>query len=179
MQLSFREVDVNSWKDFTALFEERGGPKICWCMPWRASVAEAKQRDGASRRAQIQLRINDRVQVGLLGYLGGRPVSWCSIAPRETFRNLGGPEASATECIWSLTCIFIKREYRGKGFGPQIIRAAVEHAKSNGATSIESYPVDRDSPSFRFMGFVDMFEAEGFAEVGRTGQRRHVLRLNS
>jgi hypothetical protein len=31
-QLRFREVDVQSWKDFARLFEDRGGPKSCWCM---------------------------------------------------------------------------------------------------------------------------------------------------
>jgi GNAT superfamily N-acetyltransferase len=146
-------------------------------MVWRASTVEAKHRDGASRRAQLAERVNTGVPIGLLGYWENRPIAWCSIAPRPTYRNLGGPEARPTECIWSLACMFIKREFRGKNLTAQVIEAAVEHAKARGATIVEAYPVDRDSPSFRFMGFVDMFVDAGFNEVGRAGQRRRVMRL--
>ena len=43
--------------------------------------------------------------------------------------------------------------------------------------AVEAYPVDPDSPSFRFMGWVSVFKAAGFREVGRAGTRRHVMRL--
>nr|PZN92019.1 MAG: acetyltransferase [bacterium] len=43
---------------------------------------------------------------------------------------------------------------------------------------MEFHPVDPDSPSYRFMGFVRFFEAAGFREVGRAGSRRHVMRLD-
>jgi hypothetical protein len=59
----------------------------------------------------------------------------------------------------------------------QLLRSAIEHAARNGATIIEAYPVDADSPSYRFMGFIETFNKAGFQEVGRAGQRRHVMRL--
>jgi GNAT superfamily N-acetyltransferase len=83
-----------------------------------------------------------------------------------------------TECVWSLVCFFIKREHRRRGLTAEVIRAAVTHAKACGATAIEAYPVERDSPSYRFMGFIDVFLSLGFHEVARAGQRRHVMRLN-
>jgi hypothetical protein len=43
---------------------------------------------------------------------------------------------------------------------------------------VEAYPVAPDAPSYRFMGFVPVFEEAGFAEVGRAGTRRHVMRLS-
>ena len=45
------------------------------------------------------------------------------------------------------------------------------------ANTIEAYPVDEASPSYRFMGFRDMFAARGFHEIGMAGSRRHVMRL--
>lgn len=178
MKLRFREVDMNCWEDFARLFEERGGPKSCWCMVWRATGAEVRHRDGASRRAQIQSRVDSGVPIGLLGYLGDRPVAWCSIAPRETYRPLGGPQADpAKERVWSLVCFFLRREHRGQGRTTEVIQAAVAHARARGATVVEAYPVERDSPSYRFMGFVDTFVSAGFHEVGRAGERRHVMRL--
>lgn len=175
----YREVDSESWADFAALFEERGGPKSCWCMIWRASAEEARHRDGASRRVQIKSRVDQGIPIGLIGYLDERPVAWCSIAPRETYRPLGGPASGhPEESVWSLACLFVKRQYRGRGLAMQMIEGALAHAKANGATAVEAYPVDRDSPSYRFMGFVDVFAAAGFQEVGRAGERRHVMRHN-
>ncbi len=45
-----------------------------------------------------------------------------------------------------------------------------------GAAAVEAYPVDIDSPSYRFMGFAPMFEAAAFRKIGEGGARRHVMR---
>jgi hypothetical protein len=42
---------------------------------------------------------------------------------------------------------------------------------------VEAYPVDRDAPSYRYMGFVETFAAAGFRDEGMAGVRRHVMRL--
>jgi hypothetical protein len=44
IQFVFREVSHENWPDFAGLFESRGGPKSCWCMVWRSTATEAKQR---------------------------------------------------------------------------------------------------------------------------------------
>ena len=41
---------------------------------------------------------------------------------------------------------------------------------------IEVYPVDPDSPSYRFMGTRPVFLAAGFEETGSVGKRRHAMR---
>jgi GNAT superfamily N-acetyltransferase len=176
--LVFREVDAGRWGDFERLFEGRGGPKYCWCMVFRASTQEAKHTDPVSRKAAMQRRVHDGVPVGLLGYLDGEPVAWCSVAPRSTFRNLGGvdrPE-DAQGAVWSITCFFVHRSVRGRGITRQLLEAAVAHARKKGATVVEGYPVEPDSPSYRFMGFIETFEKAGFEQVGRAGTRRHVMR---
>ena len=58
-----------------------------------------------------------------------------------------------------------------------LLDAAVRHAKKHGAHVVEGYPVDPDSPSYRHMGFVPLFKAAGFREMGREGSRRHVVQL--
>ncbi len=177
-RLVFREVDRQRLNDFVTLFASRGGPKYCWCMAWRATPVEAKQSDGASRKAAFLGRVKQGVPVGILGYLEGKPIAWCSIAPRPTYRALGGAPEQPGENIWSVVCFFVKREYRGLGITARLIAAAVAHARKHGATTVEAYPVDPDSPSYRFMGFVSAFKKAGFVEVGRAGTRRHVMRLN-
>jgi GNAT superfamily N-acetyltransferase len=76
-----------------------------------------------------------------------------------------------------LACFFVKREYRGHGISKKLLLAAVDHAARNGATIVAAYPVDPDSPSYRFMGFVETFSEAGFKKVGQAGQRRHVMRF--
>ena len=176
--LTFREVDRATWPDMQRLFESRGGPKYCWCMVWRANAEEARRTDGASRKVAMVRRVDAGTPVGLLGYLDGEPVAWCSIAPRETYRPLGGIEAAPGERVWSIACFFVIRDLRGAGITARLIEAAVAHARTRGATVVEAYPVDPDSPSYRFMGFVSSFAAAGFREVGRAGTRRHVMRLD-
>ncbi len=177
--LTFREVDHTNWCDFERLFAARGGPKACWCMVWRATGAEAKKTDGDSRKAAIQSRVRDGVPIGLIGYLADEPAAWCSIAPRPTYRPLGGPDDFAGEpnAVWSLVCFFIRRDLRGQGASQEMLAAAIGHARSKGGKVLEAYPVDPNSPSYRFMGFVGLFEAAGFEAIARTGTRRHVMRL--
>jgi GNAT superfamily N-acetyltransferase len=111
------------------------------------------------------------------GISGAQPIAWCSIAPRESYRPLGGPEGGHSR-VWSLACFFIRREHRRHGLAGPLLRAAIDFAARGGATIVEAYPVDPDSPSYRYMGFVELFQKAGFEEVGRAGARRHVMRLN-
>lgn len=180
-QLVFHEVDEARWPDFARLFESRGGPSYCWCMAWRANREEVKHTDRSSRRTFMQQRVREGVPMGILGYLDGEPVAWCSIAPRETYRpSLGGVDApgDAPGTVWSLACLFISRPVRGQGVTRQLIEAAIAHARARGARSIEAYPVDPDSPSYRFMGFVGTFDSMGFQRVGSEGPRRYVVRYD-
>ncbi len=175
-RIEFCEVTPENWNDFEGLFECRGGPKACWCMVWRATPDEGKRTDGASRKTAMKKRITAGMTVGIIGYLDGEAVAWCSVAPRSTYRRLVKDD-SVDEGVWSIACFFVVRRLRGLGMSQRIISAAVDFAKRRGASVVEAYPVDPDSPSYRFMGFVQTFETAGFQETGRIGARRHVFRL--
>jgi predicted GNAT family acetyltransferase len=175
--LTFKVVDRQTWGDFERLFESRGGPKSCWCMVWRANPEESRHTDGKSRKGFIRKRIIAGIPVGILGYKDREPIAWCSIAPKETYRNLTGKAATRRENAWSLACFFIKREFRKQGLVPQLIGAAIKYAKQNGAQVVEAYPVEHDSPSYRFMGQVDTFTEIGFTQIGKAGSRRHIMVL--
>ena len=66
--------------------------------------------------------------------------------------------------------------WRGSGISARLLDAACEEAARAGADVIEGYPVDPDSPSYRFMGTRPVFRAAGFEEIGRVGKRRHAMR---
>ncbi len=174
--LRMSAVSRKTWKDFQQLFESKGAPSYCWCMAWRKTADESKRTDSASLKAAIAGRVEVGMPIGLLGYLDSTPVAWCSVAPRSTHSRLVR-DGSNDDGTWSITCFFISRSHRSKGIGRMMLAAAVRHAFENGANVVEGYPVDPDSPSYRFMGFVSTFEAAGFSECGREGKRRHVMRL--
>ena len=113
------------------------------------------------------------IPIGILAYDDDQPVGWCSVAPRNTYRNLGGD--ATLEKVWSLTCFFIHRTYRQRGLSIALIEMAIETAKKGGGKYMEAYPVDVNSPSYRFMGFKPVFERLGFELVKKAGSRRHVM----
>jgi GNAT superfamily N-acetyltransferase len=176
--LTFREVTAEMWPDFEALFESRGGPKSCWCMVWRTSLAGSPATSGASRKAAMKEIIGAGVPVGILGYAGDVPVAWCSIAPRDTYRTTMADvqPGDARETVWSVVCFFVSRSARGQRVFNGLLEAAEALAKARGATVLEGYPVDEGSPSYRFGGFVDSFKKTGFERIGHAGTRRYIVR---
>lgn len=172
-------VDQARWSDLELLFESRGGPKSCWCMVWRAMPERPQRSDGPSRRRALDGRVMAGQQVGLLGYLDGEPITWCSVAPRPTYKKLGGAHYDNVpdDAVWSIVCFFVKRAARGIGIFGMLLEAAIDSAAKAGAQVLEGYPVDSDSPSFRFMGIGSAFEGAGFIHVGMAGSRRHVMSL--
>lgn len=174
--LSFKPVTKKTLDDFVDLFEAKGGPSYCWCMGWRGTPEEKKGATKADRKKQISDRVKDGTKVGLLGYEDGQPIAWVSVAPRDTYRHLGGPVAKEGEIIWSLACMYIKRARRKNGFADQLVDAATRYATDNGATLLEAYAVDPDSPSYRHMGFMPLFERANFTRGDDIGTRRHLMR---
>lgn len=175
--LSFRPVTPETQADFEALFDAPGGPKYCWCMAFRATPDEVKTKRSVEGRGQILARVAAGIPIGLIGYRDGSPAAWVSVGPKSSFRRLGGPPAKPGEVIWSLSCMYVPRKLRGEGIAHKLIGAAIAEARRQGATSLEAYPVDPGSPSYRHMGFVPAFERAGFVHVGEEGSRRHVMRL--
>ncbi len=150
-------------------------------MVWRDSPAGEDKSSRPNKKRSIEKIIESGTPVGIIGYIEGEPTAWCSIAPRPTYRSgIGGIERpeQPPESVWSIACFFVPRRLRGQGMGEQLLRAAIDYDGAKGATSVEAYPVDPDSPSYLFMGFVPMFERAGFKKVGTAGTRRHVMRLD-
>jgi GNAT superfamily N-acetyltransferase len=178
--MRFAPVTPANRSDFEKLFEAPGAPKYCWCMAWRPLPGGARARQQASsatrKNAMMEL-VEAGTPVGMLAYEGDAPVAWCSVAPRETFLKLSPDQDPAEADVWSITCFYVPRKRRRNGLSRALFEAAIQHAFDRGAAAVEAYPVDPDSPSYRFMGFRDMYLRRGFRETGTAGSRRHVMRL--
>lgn len=82
--------------------------------------------------------------------------------------------------IRSVTCFFIAKPFRRKGLAVQLLRQAVEYARSQAASILEGYPEDpgdgNQPPPFVFTGLASAFKKAGFVEVLRRSQKRPIMR---
>ena len=186
--MEFQPVTPDRWPDLVRLFEHHGNPGYCWCMTWRLSSSDFRRSTSADRQNALERLVRAGTPVGILGYLDGEPVGWCSIAPRETYTRL---ERSITiqriddQITWSVVCFFVDRKVRGQHFTLKLLQAAIEYARAQGAQVIEGYPVEprRDTAgnlqpatSYRSMGYVSTFQKAGFREVVSGGKGRRIMR---
>lgn len=182
-----RPLTPARWDDLLELFGERGAYAGCWCMFFRVRQSELNEgaRDkGRGNRRLFKKLVDGRKVPGLLAYLDGRPVGWCSVAPRSEF---GRVERSPTTKpvddetgVWSIVCFYIDRRHRGCGVSSALLEGAVEHARKKGGRIVEGYPIDSSvrkvANAEGYYGFQSMFEAAGFEEVARRSPSRPLMR---
>lgn len=174
-KLEFYPVDSTHWDDLAKLFESPGGPHYCWCMVWRNMINGKSRRNKLHKKNSLKNFADNKIPIRIMGYADNESIAWCSIAPRESYRDLGG-EVNLPN-VWSIVCFYINRSSRNMGLTNRLIEEAINYAKSKGARYVEAYPVKQDSPSYRFMGFVPSFTKAGFEFRKQVGSRRNVMIL--
>jgi len=182
-ELTFTPVTINEWEDLQALFAEPGVQNGCWCMYWRIKRAVFHGQYGEGNREAMRRIIESGRVPGILAYLQGQPIGWCSVAPREEFPVLDrSPTLKRVDGqpVWSIVCFFVSRPHRHKGLSKILLQAALDYAKDNGATIIEAYPLTPEHAKSQryelYMGLVSTFEEAGFQEAARRSKRSPVMR---
>ena len=177
-----QHLGPDNFGDLEALFGRPGGSIVrgCWCMYYRRSGKTDVWRD-ENREALRELARGD-VSPGLVGYLGGTPVGWISLGPREDYLKLRRSSVMKpvddTE-VWSIVCTFVDKEHRGQGLQRRLLAAAIDYARDHGVRTLEAYPVDkaeRSHDDFMFFGSRSLYERAGFTEVVRRSPTRIVMR---
>jgi GNAT superfamily N-acetyltransferase len=178
---TFHPLTPERWTDLEKLFGEHGASGGCWCMWWRQTRTEFNRLHGESNRLAFKSIVESGAIPGILAYSNTEPVGWCAVEPRESYTAL---ERSRTLArvdnlpVWSISCFYIDRHWRGKGLMRNLIPAAVNWAGENGAQIIEAYPfepkIKRDSSLY--MGIVPVFHDAGFVEVLRRSARHPIMR---
>ncbi len=188
IDLEFYPVAPERWDDLVLLFEGHGNPGYCWCMLWRLSSSAYGSLDSAGRKEALKAIVDAGTPVGIIGYLDGSPIGWCSIAPRETYSRLERStsiERVDNQPTWSVVCFYLDRSARGQGLTARLLEAAVHYAFAQGARVVEGYPVEpeqdadgqwRPARSYRFMGYASSFLKAGFHDATPAGSRRRVMR---
>lgn len=169
--------------DFEMLMRADGIAQIgCWDMayrhltPARAARREHWRRKGVSEtegdRRDAAALVAAGKPFGLLAYEGNVPVAFISAGPRTAYPRV---DASVTTprvddvAVWVVPCLFVRREYRGRGITTALICAAVEYAAKRGAPAIEAYPradsAPRIAPGQAWFGTEAQFRRAGFRKV--------------
>jgi len=183
--IEIQPLTPERWPDFERLFGTRGACGGCWCMFDKLPRKEfdAGKYEG-NRRAQQKIVESGEVP-GLLAFVDGSPAGWIAVEPRERFPRLAGSRVRAPvddQPVWSVTCFFIDRKFRGRGLTVALLKAAVDHVRRQGGRIVEGYPTEpRDgqpaAPTFVFTGLASAFRQAGFVEVARRSPTRPIMRF--
>jgi GNAT superfamily N-acetyltransferase len=183
LELEFQPVTSARWQDLETLFGKNGAYGNCWCMWWRMSRTEFDKQTGEVKKEAFKTIVSSGEIPGILAYADGRPIAWCSVAPREVFPVL---EKSRTlkrvddKPVWSIVCFFVARPYRRQGLMIKMLQTAVEFAKEHGAQIVEGYPIESRHDNLpdvsSFTGIASVFSEAGFVEVLRRSKKRPIMR---
>jgi ribosomal protein S18 acetylase RimI-like enzyme len=160
--------------DLASLFEQGGDPKWCWCAYFRVRGRSWSNSTPAANRALLGELAERASAPGLVAYRADHAVGWVSLGPREDYERLAYSTVLTPvddRPVWSIVCFVVGRRERGQGVANALLDATVEHARANGATTLEAYPTDtggsRIASASAFRGTLSMFERAGFTVVAR------------
>ena len=185
IDIAFAPVTKDRWSEFETLFGERGACGGCWCMLWRLSRKQFESQKGAGNRRAIKAIIQAGKTPGIIAVSRGRPVAWCSVAPREHFPALGRSRILKPLDdlpVWSITCLFVAKKCRRAGISARLIAAAVKHVKQQGGTIVEAYPIEPKKENmpdvFVWTGLASAYVKAGFVECARRSETRPIMRYH-
>jgi GNAT superfamily N-acetyltransferase len=170
------------------------GPKrpdanVCWCLSYRIPSKQNLELRGPERGELVRQLTGQDPPPGVLAYDGGEVVGWAAVHPRADTsfaRNRKIPHVDDLD-VWSVWCIRVRPGHRGRGISHQLLKGAVDFARSYGAPAIEGYPVDNQGHhvdlTMAYVGTRKLFEEAGFAMVSGTdsvlnGFPRVLMRLD-
>jgi GNAT superfamily N-acetyltransferase len=165
---------VGRWDHFASLMVPgKPGGGGCVCMAYRNSSL-----DMPGRIKHMRGLCDSEPGPGVLAFADGGVAGWCSIAPKATYRALVNsrtiPHVDDADA-WSAACFVVRPGFRRRGLMHELLDGAVEHARANGASVIEGYPIepdgDRVDQTSAYVGTVRLFEAHGFGRVQQTTGR--------
>jgi GNAT superfamily N-acetyltransferase len=153
-------------------------------MWFRLTNREFEAGKGEANRSAMRKIVDAGRVPGILAYAGGEPIGWCSVAPREEFGKLARSRILKPvddRPVWSIVCLFVAKEHRGRGVSTELIRAAVDYVAQQGGTTVEGYAVEpkkeRMPDVFAYHGPSEAFARAGFQEVARRSPTRPIMRF--
>jgi GNAT superfamily N-acetyltransferase len=154
-------------------------------MYWRLPRAEYDRNRGEGNKKALHELAARGEPLGVLAYDGEKPAGWCAVAPREAYPGLDRARTLKrldAEPVWSVTCLFVEKQYRRQGLSVELVRAAAKMARAHGGRVVEAYPriVRKESPApFIWTGTLSTYTKAGFVECAAPTDTRRIVRLQA
>jgi GNAT superfamily N-acetyltransferase len=177
------------WEAVESVIMTAASARNCWCQFHVLENSEASKTTRKSRRALLQAQVESLDPPrGLVALAGNDPVGWCGVEPRTRLMHVlssrlvarSSPYRADDPDIWAIYCILVPPARRREGLGSLLLAAAIDHARTHGATAIEGYPIDTSRrggelpPGFS-TGTLDMFMREGFTPLASLPSARTLV----
>ncbi len=183
LALTCKPLTPGRWADFERLFGERGACAGCWCMYWKLPNKDFQELAYEGNRAAQKSIVKSGRAPGLLAYAGDQAVGWMAVEPRSQYPRLARSRVLKPldkQPVWSITCFFTRRDFRGKGVTLALLKASIDHVRKHGGRIVEGYPVEPKTAKapapFVYTGLASAFRQAGFKEVARRSDTRPIFR---
>lgn len=184
LRLDIKPLTAGRWADFEKLFGPRGACGGCWCMFWKLPNKEFQALAYEGTKAAQKAIVKSGQAPGLLAYAGGEAVGWIAVEPRSEYPRFERSRVLAPvddQPVWSITCFFTAKEYRGKGVSIALLKGCADYVRKRGGRIVEGYPIEPKAgkmpPAFVYTGLASAFRMVGFTEVARRSETRPIFRL--
>jgi GNAT superfamily N-acetyltransferase len=184
MKLTIRPLTPDLWPQLEELFGRTGACNGCWCMYWRIGSAYTSRPRVQNKKA-FKAVVKKGPPPGLLAFAGDMAVGWTQVTPRAALPGLDrGRFTKRVDDVpvWSLSCFYIRKGWRGKGVMTALIDAAIKFAKTAKAPALEAYPMktsgSKRSSSGMYTGAASSFQRAGFKTVATPAPHRPTMRLD-
>lgn len=184
-KLKFDSLTASNWKQFEILMGEKGGCGNCWCMFFRLPYKDFQENKPGGNKKLMKQLVHKGMPQGLIASMNNDPVGWIAMAPREDYIKIENSRVFKRiddKQIWSITCFFIKKEFRHKGLSQQLIKGAVDFAKKKKIKTLEAYPAipysEKVPSPFLWVGVLSSFIKNGFRIVQQNSKSRAMVRID-
>lgn len=171
-KMTIQPLTAVTWIDFVSLMKSDSQCSECWCLNHREP---AGCPTGTLAQEKMKQMTDQNAVGGLLAYKEKQCVGWVAIDPMV---KLVGHDCQPSGKLneWSIHCLFVRDGFRGQGISIELIRAAIQFAKSNGAKIISAFPIPGENRNrfpvneAEFSGRFSTYSKLGFKPVGEVSE---------
>jgi GNAT superfamily N-acetyltransferase len=159
---------------------------MAYCVP--SGTYQAGWRDDGNRRRFEAMAATEADPMGIIATLDDEAVGWCACGPRSRYavatsartRIMRDRDPVEDDDVWLLPCLFVRVGHRRHGITYNLVRAAVDLARSSGAPAIEAWPLagSKRAGADAYLGRESLFETVGFTRIAAPSPRRVIMRLD-
>ena len=185
MSIRVERLTAENFSSLDALFGTSRECGLCWCMNHRRRPENEVQ--GADARNALHALTREGKVQGMLAFHGEACVGWCAVDPLSEQPGHDynfWKHAESDKDTWSIHCLFIHPDFRGKGISTSLIVESIALAKDQGAKRILAFPIPPEKRKHfpahdgEFSGRHSTFVKAGFKEDTRINDFYSVMSLD-